>query len=426
MSGANHVAGGIVYTGIFCSFWNVNIFSYPWFLACTLIFALLPDIDHTKSPLGRLFSFTRLPQYLDRNFGHRTITHSLLIYLTTGFVVYFIESYFSEDHPFTLIYFLAYSSHLVFDMMTVSGVPLFFPFKKNPCVIPGNPDYRLKVKDLKSESLVFALFLGIMLFCYPLMEQGFWTTYNRQFGTLDHLNREYIGSSDLLKVEYNYMNKGKQYKGFAHLVHSEKSKAFLFSDGNLFEVNDKMKIERIVPAHTAEPRVEQEIYFYNISIDSLNSIIKERIILAADFQCSDKVRYFSSSGYKETNIIKLDYSFNPDLEILQDTLNVRVLKQLEIKNIELKDKINSNLQEKNKYKAILAEIQLINQTYDQLGLAEKESAVKRLAALNLKKDNFQFSNASTEKLQKQIEQLQQEIDQAKTPTFTGKISILDL
>jgi inner membrane protein len=24
-------------------------------------------------------------------------------------------------------------------MVTISGVPLFYPFVKNPCVIPGNP-----------------------------------------------------------------------------------------------------------------------------------------------------------------------------------------------------------------------------------------------------------------------------------------------
>lgn len=151
MSGANHVTGGLVFTGVFCSFWDVNIFSSPWFIVCTLAFSALPDIDHTKSTLGKVFSFTQLPQYIDRNFGHRTITHSLLAYSLLGVFIYILESILSENHIITLIYSFAYLSHLIFDMMTLSGVPLFFPFKKNPCVVPGNPDFRLRVSDLKSE-----------------------------------------------------------------------------------------------------------------------------------------------------------------------------------------------------------------------------------------------------------------------------------
>ena len=77
MTGANHVAGGLAFTGLFCSLWNVNIFEKPWYLIATVFCALLPDIDHTKSPMGKLFGFTQLSQYLHRNFGLRTIKERL-------------------------------------------------------------------------------------------------------------------------------------------------------------------------------------------------------------------------------------------------------------------------------------------------------------------------------------------------------------
>ena len=56
MTSINHVAGGIAFTGVFSSFWNLNIFEKPEYLIATVVFSVLPDIDHTKSPIGKLCS----------------------------------------------------------------------------------------------------------------------------------------------------------------------------------------------------------------------------------------------------------------------------------------------------------------------------------------------------------------------------------
>jgi inner membrane protein len=40
---------------------------------------------------------------------------------------------------FQLFYF-SVLSHLIFDMVTLAGIPLFYPFYKNPCVLPANPE----------------------------------------------------------------------------------------------------------------------------------------------------------------------------------------------------------------------------------------------------------------------------------------------
>jgi len=55
MTAPNHVTGGIVFTGLFCSFFSVNIFANPLFIGMTIFGSLLPDIDHTKSWIGKLF-----------------------------------------------------------------------------------------------------------------------------------------------------------------------------------------------------------------------------------------------------------------------------------------------------------------------------------------------------------------------------------
>ncbi len=54
MSGSNHIAGGIVFTGVFLSMYDINIFSSPTFIFFTGFFSLLADADHTKSFIGKI------------------------------------------------------------------------------------------------------------------------------------------------------------------------------------------------------------------------------------------------------------------------------------------------------------------------------------------------------------------------------------
>ncbi len=47
----------------------------PATAATASLFALLPDIDHPESTIGRIFS--PLAKSIQRKYGHRTITHSI-------------------------------------------------------------------------------------------------------------------------------------------------------------------------------------------------------------------------------------------------------------------------------------------------------------------------------------------------------------
>src|SRR5690606_21555976 len=102
MKAPSHIAGGIVFTGIFCSFWNINIFSNPWYLSLTVFSSLLPDIDHSRSIIGKMF--LPISRYLDRNFGHRTITHSIIFALATYLLVYLISAFSIKDMNFPMIF----------------------------------------------------------------------------------------------------------------------------------------------------------------------------------------------------------------------------------------------------------------------------------------------------------------------------------
>lgn len=82
--------------------------------------ALLPDIDHPKADirrrLGLLGTFT---------FGwlsHRGITHTWLLALVLGAL-----ALLTLPSPVALALIAGYSSHLIADMATRSGLPVFWP-----------------------------------------------------------------------------------------------------------------------------------------------------------------------------------------------------------------------------------------------------------------------------------------------------------
>jgi inner membrane protein len=162
MQGFNHVAGGLAFTGIFASA-DINLFSKPEYIAVTVAASLLADVDHTRSIPGKIFY--PLAKWLDKKYGHRTVTHCLLFYLAAVAVVGIFEMLlFPGQRVYTLFFALGYGSHLIFDMCTRQGIPLFMPFTRARCVLPGNPNLRLSNKNITGEIVVFFGFAGLRTF----------------------------------------------------------------------------------------------------------------------------------------------------------------------------------------------------------------------------------------------------------------------
>lgn len=95
---------------------------------------LLPDLDKRQSIIGRLFPLISEP--LDYHIGHRTLTHSLLFLGGLGLALWFVLPF-----GWWLAVIAGASSHVFADMLTPSGVELFWPSKVR-AVLPGNSQYR--------------------------------------------------------------------------------------------------------------------------------------------------------------------------------------------------------------------------------------------------------------------------------------------
>lgn len=99
--------------------------------------ALIPDLDSPQSYAGRV-----LPPFsgwIERTFGHRTVTHALLTQAAVGLLAWWLL-----PGGFFMALLAGWVSHSLADMMTPSGVCWFWPSRVR-CVLPGNPRFRMEV-----------------------------------------------------------------------------------------------------------------------------------------------------------------------------------------------------------------------------------------------------------------------------------------
>jgi len=122
-----------------------------------LLASALPDLDKRSGLVGRVVP--PLSAWLEYRFGHRTLTHSLLVQVlvaTAGFLF------------LPLGYGLALScglvSHAFLDGLTPAGVAWLWPSPVR-CVMPGNPKYRAESMG-KGELGVLCV---LVLLAFPLL-----------------------------------------------------------------------------------------------------------------------------------------------------------------------------------------------------------------------------------------------------------------
>ncbi len=129
MKVATHVAAG-AFSGVATAFY----FKADWLPALLLmaggmVGALLPDIDHPSSWLGRRLTLVSRP--IAWLFGHRGVTHSLL-----GLSGVCYAAFSTLTHPELGLWLpwlfglcVGYASHIVGDWLTPAGVPLLWPVR---------------------------------------------------------------------------------------------------------------------------------------------------------------------------------------------------------------------------------------------------------------------------------------------------------
>jgi inner membrane protein len=320
MTAPNHVVGGLVFTGIFAAFTDVNILEKPEYIAITVLASLIPDIDHTKSTVGKIVF--PLAKIINQRYGHRTITHTLLALFLTTLAVGLIEKGFNLDENYSKLWLFGFLSHLIFDMMTVQGVPLFYPFAKNPCVLPANPETRFRTGNLRTETMIFSFFLLSGIFCQPLLENGFWLQFNRSFGTLAHLNSQFKKTENLLSVDYTYRIGSETVKGSGLVTEANETKATILTNDR-FLVLEKQTAIVIYPFLTDSTLRFETISFVNIEVDSLERMMKRNNIKYCEIFANKKFELINNNISSFTTSYKKNYPQRVNFALIKDDVQVQ-------------------------------------------------------------------------------------------------------
>jgi inner membrane protein len=325
MQGFNHIAGGMVFTVLFASFHDVNVFERPEYIAVVVGAALLPDIDHTRSLIGKMVY--PLAKWISLKFGHRTITHSLAFYLGVLFVVKLLEILYGQNsNTYSILVTYALLSHLVFDMCTRQGIPFFYPFSSRPCVIPGNPAMRLRTADLKSEAVIFILFCSLILFCWPLFGAGFWQKYNETFMNYSHVQREAKRKDDILQITFVNANKDTV---TANLIDFKENTFVTHNERNGFASFPAKACTFVSFKHTSIPLRTTSFQVFNVSIDSIKHYLKKPLV-KLQLQATTEMYYYEGAVLNSGKTVTKDYVENFDFFIEEPDFSEQ---EAEIKNL---------------------------------------------------------------------------------------------
>ena len=165
MMAPTHLAFGILAVSLFGLIAGASL--SPEAFGFAALGALLPDVDTTASTIGRLCY--PLAWYLERRFGHRGITHSLVGLVIAALVSLIFVSFDFLSWLSWSAFVAGYLSHLMADSMNKEGIPLFWPNTTYLAVLPGNEAYRIKVRS-GAEFVLLACLLPIIALAVPLSQ----------------------------------------------------------------------------------------------------------------------------------------------------------------------------------------------------------------------------------------------------------------
>ena len=415
MKAPNHLIGGFTLTGTFASlFFGINILSSIPLLVVTGIGSLLPDIDHSQSLLGKLFY--PIAKWINRHFGHRTLTHSIPIVVTLWVVSATIESFVSDNYHLTITLCLAYFFHIILDMFTISGVKLMYPFQRDRIyVMIGRKDLRMRTGDVKAEAIAMFIFILMGISLIPLMRNGFWTTYNSFFGQPQHLLNEFQQTNDLLEVQYSIKKGSETFKGSGYCIDANLSKIVLLENEEWRIITKKeYVIEKVLPVHTGRQYRFEAVNFLDISTDSLNQLLQQHPVSQLHLAGNQNFTIVQNGISSTAKKYQKDYPHKVFFQVVENKmkLDTFIADQSHAPRVAaIRQQIallKAEQQQKDLfYQSQQLQLQQLRSNYQTADFAQKEKLIAEIKAL----EKLQAPGSNTTKitqLENQIQQIQSE------------------
>jgi inner membrane protein len=303
---------------------------------------------------------------------------------------------------------------------------------KNPCVIPANPTLRFKSGNIKSEAIALFIFTFVLFTFYDLFKNGFWTTYNRSFGTIRHAYREFKESEYIVKVSYEYSFNGNKESGEGYILEASKEMVELWTNNGITKRILKIDSEdlrfkniSIKPSKTNTKYSVKDFKFFNLTIEEINDTLNNKIV-SGKILSSNK---FIVNQYKVLkNSIELNKEISPKFQWLKnDTLKKVIANKIEVKKAKLYDIQNDNFKEKQK-------LQLLKNSLNQYkidlknasNIYDKNKFEKLIIQVKKKINNFNLNLKNVNYLVQEINILKRELNYNQEHYFTGDLKIFSV
>ena len=247
MTAPTHIAFGLLTVASSFSLFSMSFHRNIPAVACAIIGSLLPDVDSPNSYIGRIMPFASIP--IERRWGHRTVTHSLLCMIALSVVTLPLLAYQSACYAAVLI---GYMSHLIADCTTKSGVPLFYPYPA-VCVFPNSARYRVKTGSLGGEGVVFGVVVMLLMVFMPISSMGgIWRSFRYLMATPSAAYSDYrrANTETYLNFEGQWRHTREKVSGKALILDARPAWFWIFFNGRVLTCGehgtilpDKVRVE---------------------------------------------------------------------------------------------------------------------------------------------------------------------------------------
>jgi inner membrane protein len=172
----------------------------PVLIAVGAIGGLLPDIDVSTSPAGKVFPW--ISGYFQETMPHRSMTHSIVASAVVAIASYGTAVFIPQFIPIASALTIGYTFGWFADCFTRGGVEMFWPSSVR-CVCPGNRNLRLKTGS-NAEYFVLCILVAIALSAFSINSKGgILTQFNRLIASTSGVQGVYNSSGSTHKIVAN-------------------------------------------------------------------------------------------------------------------------------------------------------------------------------------------------------------------------------
>ena len=356
--------------------------------------------------------------------------HSLRIFLVGLCIIsLFVEKVFRNDFSVTIILFFSVLSHLIFDMVTLQGIPLFYPFYKNPCVLPANPEMRIRSGNIRQEGIILFIFCFLSFFMQDLFANGFWSTVNNNFNDVKHQIKEYKKSPNVLDITFDYDIYQTHFKGKGTFIQATENEMYILTNHKIITLKKEtpgLKIKLLKTVKTKQQIHEINYNFDEITEVKLNEFLKDKFISNGTIYANFNTSILNNpSEFKKK--FQLENKYNLAFKSnISDTLISNKQKRITELELKLKNEENQLINDNKIYYLNLSELsQLKSNLKKNLSDYDLNETKKKIIDLENKVENSHLkTNLMIEEYKNQLIKIKNDkIDNIK---YSGTLNYIDV